>query len=175
MPRRVKELELRVLSELMKNSRMSDRELAKRLGVSQPTVSRARSRMEKDGFVKEYTLIPDYTKIGYALMAVTFIKRKKEYSHKDMSQVFEEANKYAKHTGLDTVMALRGMGLGYDAVVISLHENYATYQQRLREIKGFPYIDVEQTSSFIIDLKDPGAYRPLTFSLLAQHLLTVKR
>jgi DNA-binding Lrp family transcriptional regulator len=37
----MREIELKVLSELMKNSRVSDRELAKKIGSSQPTVTRA--------------------------------------------------------------------------------------------------------------------------------------
>lgn len=35
----VKDVDLKLLSELMKNSRRIDRELAKIIGVSQPTVS----------------------------------------------------------------------------------------------------------------------------------------
>ena len=36
----LKDVELKLFSELMKNSRRSDRELAKVIGVSQPTVTR---------------------------------------------------------------------------------------------------------------------------------------
>jgi len=43
----MKEIELKLVSELMKNSRRSDRELSKVLGVSQPTVTRLRSRLKK--------------------------------------------------------------------------------------------------------------------------------
>jgi len=41
----VRERMLRLLLELLKDSKRSDRELAKVLGVSQPTVSRTRSRL----------------------------------------------------------------------------------------------------------------------------------
>lgn len=50
----MKKVELKVLSELMKNSKISDRELAKTIGVSQPTVTRARTRLEKNGYIQEY-------------------------------------------------------------------------------------------------------------------------
>jgi DNA-binding Lrp family transcriptional regulator len=43
----------------MKNSRRSDRQLAKALGVSQPTVSRTLERLEKQGMIREYTVIPN--------------------------------------------------------------------------------------------------------------------
>jgi Trp operon repressor len=37
----VKEIELRLVAELLKDSHRSDRELAEALGVSQPTIARA--------------------------------------------------------------------------------------------------------------------------------------
>jgi DNA-binding Lrp family transcriptional regulator len=49
----LREVELRLISELMKNSRKSDRELARTIGTSQPTVTRTRNRLEKEGYIKE--------------------------------------------------------------------------------------------------------------------------
>ncbi len=173
MAKGIREIELKVLSELMKNSRVSDRELAKRLGVSQPTVSRIRNKYEKEGYIKEYTYIPDFVKLGYNLMALTFIKRSE--GSREQRSLFEEANKQAAKTGFDTVMAVRGMGCGYDAVVFSFHENYSAFLDRLREIKQFPSIDVEHVESFIVDLTDKDLYRQLTFSTLADHMLLLRK
>lgn len=173
MAKGIREIELRVLSELMKNSRVSDRELAKRLGVSQPTVSRIRNKFEKEGYIKEYTYIPDFVKLGYSLMALTFIKRAE--GSREQSSLFKEADKYAARTGFDTVMAVRGMGCGYDAAVLSFHENYSAFLERLREIKQFPGIDVEHVESFIVDLTDKSLYRQLTFSTLADHMLMLRK
>jgi DNA-binding Lrp family transcriptional regulator len=58
----MKDIERRLISELMKNSRRSDRELAKALGTSQPTITRTRGKLEREGIIKEYTMIPDFTK-----------------------------------------------------------------------------------------------------------------
>jgi DNA-binding Lrp family transcriptional regulator len=70
----LKEIERKLLSELLKNSRRSDRELAKAIGVSQPTTTRLRTKLEKEGYIKEYTIIPNFSKIGYTIMALNFIK-----------------------------------------------------------------------------------------------------
>jgi len=93
----MREIDWKVLSELIKNSKLSDRELAKKIGSSQPTVTRARKRLEKDGYVKEYTTIPDFSKLGYELLALTFVKLGKGLSsegiaeaRKDCSKKFEE-------------------------------------------------------------------------------------
>jgi DNA-binding Lrp family transcriptional regulator len=66
----MKHIELKLVSELMKNSRRSDRELAKAIGVSQPTVSRTIAKLEKDGVLKEWTVIPDFNKLGYQICAL---------------------------------------------------------------------------------------------------------
>lgn len=50
----MKEVELRLAAELMKNSRRSDRELAKALKVSQPTVSRMRNKLERGSDKRVY-------------------------------------------------------------------------------------------------------------------------
>src|SRR4030066_1542772 len=76
--KQLKEIELRVIAELMKNSRRSDRELAKALHTSQPAVSRAIKRLEKEGIIKEYTMIPDFAKLGYKIMGITQMKVKEE-------------------------------------------------------------------------------------------------
>ena len=53
----MKDTELKVVVELMKNSRRSDRELARAIGMSQPTVTRTRTGLEKRGIIKEYTMV----------------------------------------------------------------------------------------------------------------------
>jgi DNA-binding Lrp family transcriptional regulator len=175
MAKGIREIELKVLSELMKNSRVSDRELAKRLGVSQPTVSRIRNKFEKEGVIKEYTYIPDFVKLGYNLMALTFIRRAQGVEREDRDLLLEEAKKHLGKTGFDTVMAVRGMGCGYNAVILSFHESYSAFLERLRDIKQFPGIDVEHVDSFIVDLTDKDLFRQLTFSTLASHMLMLRK
>jgi DNA-binding transcriptional MocR family regulator len=53
---KLKNTETGLISELMKNSRRSDRQLAKALNVSQPTVTRTMTKLEREGIIKEHTL-----------------------------------------------------------------------------------------------------------------------
>lgn len=52
--RTVKSTEMRLISELLKNSRRSDRQLAKALGVSQPTISRLLKKVENECLIGNY-------------------------------------------------------------------------------------------------------------------------
>jgi DNA-binding transcriptional regulator YhcF (GntR family) len=51
----LKDIETRLIAELLKNSRRSDRELAKVLRASQPTITRARRKLEKESYIREFS------------------------------------------------------------------------------------------------------------------------
>jgi DNA-binding Lrp family transcriptional regulator len=68
-PKELKDRELAIVSELMRDSRRSDRQLAKAIGVSQPTVSRLIQKLKNEGAIKECTMIPDFRRLGYSLCA----------------------------------------------------------------------------------------------------------
>src|SRR3989337_4373880 len=63
---------MQLLQELVKNSKRSDRDLAKIVGVSQPTLTRMRKRVERDSYILDYTAIPNMTKLGFEITAFTF-------------------------------------------------------------------------------------------------------
>ena len=167
------DLERRLVSELMKNCRRSDRELAKVLGVSQPTVSRNLQKLEKEGIIKEYTVVPDFTKLGYTLLAITFVKLKRHLSKDEL----EKARKSARESiesNLNFIMLERGMGMGYDGVFLSFHKDYASFTEHKNWLTQFDYLEISDIQSFLINLEDEIRYRPLTFSTLAKHILTLQ-
>ena len=76
--KQLKSMDCKLLIELMKNAKRSDREIAKALGSSQPTIIRSRARLEKD-FIDGYTTLPKWRNIGFRIIAFTFVKTKIEY------------------------------------------------------------------------------------------------
>lgn len=57
----------------MKESKISDRELAKIVGVSQPTVTRMCKALESLEYIREYTVIHALDKLGFELLSLNFI------------------------------------------------------------------------------------------------------
>lgn len=167
----LKHVELMLISELMKNSRVSDRELAKRLGISQPTVSRTRSKLEKEGYVGEYTLIPNFAKLGFQIMAVSFVRYSELPSEEKIKKLRDVAQELQRKSGLMTIMGMNGTGLGYDRILISLHEDYSSYSRFLTASKELAVQGIADIGSFIIDLTDKTHFQPLTMATLGDYLL----
>lgn len=167
----MKDVELRLISELMKNSFRSDRELAKALGISQPTVSRTRTRLEKEGYISEYTVIPNFRKIGYHLFALTFFSWKEGLGSEKMKEARRWALEKAPLVSPNVVLIERGIGLNHDSFMASFHEDYSAYARLMQEVRSNPYVNASNLESFLVDLDDEIHYRPLTFSTLAKHLL----
>jgi DNA-binding Lrp family transcriptional regulator len=170
----MKTVELKLISELMKNSRRSDRELAQAIGVSQPTVSRTIKKMEKEGYIREYTIMPDFHKLGYEIAALTFVKLKKDLSGEEVEEAKKTAKDRLKENSLEIVMVEKGMGFGYDGVFVSLHEDYTSYLKFKNRVSQDAHLESSSIENFLISLGDVTHFRPLTFSALAKHLLTMK-
>lgn len=171
----MKDLELRLLSELLKNSRRSDRQLAKALGVSQPTVTRTINKLEREGYIKEYTIIPDFNKLGYELMGFTFVKQKENMNKEEWKQVQGKTEQLEKENPHASLMAVTGIGLNKDIAFVTFYQNYSAYVRAMEIVRQVPYSDLQQLDSFLVDLKDPNQYRLLSMSALANHILTLRK
>jgi DNA-binding Lrp family transcriptional regulator len=155
----------------MKNSRRSDRELAKVLGVSQPTVSRTIGKLEKEGYFGRYTVIPNFAKLGYKLMAITFVKVGQSITPEEREKARGLDHEILKKGPFEIIMGERGIGLGYDGVFISYHRGYSEYTKLKQWFTQFEFLEVGKTESFLIDLEDKIHYRPLDFGSLANDLI----
>ncbi|NIO37332.1 winged helix-turn-helix transcriptional regulator [Candidatus Bathyarchaeota archaeon] len=168
----MRDIEFKVLSELMNDSRRSDRALAKAIGASQPTVTRTRKRLEREGYVQEYTIIPNFTKLGYVLLALTFFKYEQSFDEEKVEKA-KKILQEAFHKGpFEIIMAERGIGCGYNAVMISIHRDYTSYSELMNWAKQFGFTKLAKTESFLVNLSDKVHYRSLTFSTLAKRLAT---
>jgi DNA-binding Lrp family transcriptional regulator len=165
--RRLKEIDNKIISELLKNSKQSDRALAHRLGVSQPTVSRRRLMLEKTA-IDNYTLIPKWDQLGYEILAINFVKIKQEIAAGEKYKaVRERATKWLmKQPNIIMTTASRGMGM--DAFNISLHKNYADYDQWFRSFRSEWGDLVDDIQSVLVNLHGGEVIKPLNFKYISE-------
>lgn len=138
----------KLLYELIKNSRRSDRDLAKVLKFSQPTVTRTRRKIEDEKYVLQYTAVPDFTKLGFELIAFTFAEWLSEEKIKaDSPYKWLEKNSRV-------IFMADGNGLdGKNALIVSMHKNYTDYSDFIADLRQKSKT-IQTVNSFIATLTD---------------------
>jgi len=127
---KLKDIDLKILSELMKNSKISDRQLAKKIGVSQPTVTRRRARLEKES-IDGYTAIPKWEELGYEILAITFVKTPLKLGSEEMLRNSVEKSMKWLERQPNVIFGGECRGLGMTGVMFSIHKNYSDLDEFL--------------------------------------------
>jgi len=145
-----KDLLEKLLFELVKNSKRSDRELAKVLKVSQPTITRARTRLEQEKFIRQYTVFPDFAKIGFELVAFNFITLKPSQSS-DLERMRKMRGEWASDSP-NVIMEIGGEGLGANSLMISIHKNYTEFASFITKYRTDWANNLQDLRSFLISI-----------------------
>jgi DNA-binding Lrp family transcriptional regulator len=163
--KKLKDVDYKILFELIKNSKISDRKLAQALGVSQPTVTRRRAMLEREKLL-DYTAIPNLEKLGFEILALTYARCNHE-AHPEEKEA--DAKVFlSKHPNV--IFVSTGRGLGMNRMLVSLHKNYTDYAEftkKLREGWGKSFTNVD---TFMVSLKGDSILRQFTFKFLADYL-----
>jgi DNA-binding Lrp family transcriptional regulator len=158
---------LDLLKVMLKNSRLSDRELARLMNLSQPTVSRVRTALEKQGYIKTYTVIPDFRKMGYRLLAFTFCKMKSYPNAKEAMDLVRQGAEWASKRP-NVVFASDGQGLGgSDIVVMSFHKDYDEYLEFMHSYAFEWGYALSTFDSFIVSTTSKLVMKPFDLRYLA--------
>lgn len=158
---------LRLLRELLKNSRRSDRDIAKLFGSSQPTVSRMRNQLDKKGYINTYTVIPDFAKLGYEILVFTFAKLKSYPSTEEAQKIVKRASDWVNKQP-NVIFSADGEGLGGDIIMISFHRNYSKYADFMRTFAMDWGEIISGFQSFIVSLVSGFKFKPLDLKYLSE-------
>jgi len=148
---------------------MSDRKLAKEIGVSQPTVTRRRARLEKE-VIDGYTLILKWEKLGYEILAFTFVKTVQTLGTKEK---FEAAHKRGTEWFMkqpNVILGAGRRGMGTKGIIISIHKSYSDLDNFLTKHKrelGDICTDIQ---TVLVNLGGNQILKPLHFKYLAERL-----
>jgi DNA-binding Lrp family transcriptional regulator len=164
--KRLKDIDRQILAELLRNSKQSDRSLAKKLGVSQPTITRRRARLEK-GVINSYTMIPEWVKLGYKLLVITFTSSKEARTSRErLKETLEKAAKWMMHHP-NVLMCVGSQGMGMGGFMISIHKNYSEFDKFIRDhnLDLGKYLDDVQ--NVFVNLDGGRILKPFDFKYFA--------
>jgi len=166
----MKDIDYRILAELLKNSNRSDRDLAKTLGVSQPTVTRRITALEKEQ-LWEYSVTPDFANLGYDILAFTFVRyNTTEYSKLGGSEKVGAVAREAVSENPSIIFASSGTGLGMTRITISVHKDYADYVKFKESVEKKVEPAIAQMGTFFVSLSSDKVIKKLGFKQLADDL-----
>ena len=150
----------KLLFELVKNSKRSDRDLAKALDVSQPTVTRMRKKLEKEA-VRQYTVIPSLAHLGFDIVVFTFARSKEL-----VQPLWEKGKKWASDHP-NVVFLTTGQGMGHDALMVSIHKDYGDYVRFYQAFRRDWSDSLQDFNAFVISAKGSIQMKPFSFEYLA--------
>ena len=159
-----------LLHELLKDSSRSDRELGRAMGVSQPTVSRLKKLLLEKGVIRGFTVMPNFSKLGYELMALTVVKIKSLLKSAEKRKKGHEIVKKWMMEQPNVVFCSYCRGLDTDAFMISFHKSYADFDQFIRKHNqelGYRLMDVK---TLLVNLDEKQIIKCLNFESLAEAL-----
>ncbi len=150
---------MKLLQELLKDSKRSDRDIAKVLGVSQPTISRMRQRLTDEGIIQEFTVIPDFVKMGFQIMAISSFKYKVAKDIEGLTKLM-----LAKP---NVIFASLGEGRGTNGVIISYHKNYPEFSSFISNLRAEGNDIIDDLDSMLVSLENQ-IVKPLSLKYLTE-------
>lgn len=160
-------MDYEILYELMKNARRSDRQLARILNTSQPTITRKRILLEKE-LIDGYTAIPKWEKLGYQIFAVTLVKSKSALGSKERYETVRKRGLNWLMNQPSIIMGGGCRGSGVNSFMISVHKNYADYDEFMHNYRLELGDTADDVQTILVNLHGRELLKPLRFRYLAE-------
>ena len=138
------EKDLIILSHLIDNSRLSYREIARKTGLSSPTVIKRIQRLEEEGIIKRYTVEVDYSKLGYNLPVIIDVRVAR-------GKLFEVEKQIASHPNVLAVYDITGE---FDVSVIALFRGREDLDAFVKELQRIKYVERTYTKIILNIIKE---------------------
>jgi len=140
----IDDVDRKILSEYVKDARLSFREVAKHIGVSVGTVLSRTKKMEEEGLIKGFTVLLDDEKLGYPLTALTEVTVSK-------GKLVEIEKEIAKLSSTCAVYDVTGQT---DAIIIGKFRNRQELSTFTKSILSLNYVEHTNTHLVLTTIKE---------------------
>jgi DNA-binding Lrp family transcriptional regulator len=136
--------DVRILTVLLSNARLSSRQIAKKTNVSIGTVLSRIKKMEQTGIIKEYSAIVNHEKIGYELTVIIEMTVSK-------GRLSEIAKEIVKVPNVCCVYNVTGLT---DAMVIAKFKKREELSGFTKYLLSLPYVERTNTHVVMTTMKE---------------------
>jgi DNA-binding Lrp family transcriptional regulator len=140
----IDQTDVKILKTLLSDARLSNRQIAKKVGVSTATVISKIKKMEREGVIKGYTAILDQEKLGYELTVVTEITVSK-------GKLLAMEKEIAKIPNVCAVYDVTGLT---DAMVIAKFKNRKELSDFTKGLLSMPFVERTNTHLVLTTVKE---------------------
>ncbi|APO66290.1 leucine-responsive transcriptional regulator protein Lrp 1 [Rhizobium gallicum] len=142
------ETDRRILKELTADARITNNELAERVGLSASACLRRLRRLEETGVIKGYTALIDPTAEGFTMTAIASVRLSRQ--HEDEIQMFETAVR-----SWDEVLECHLVTGSRDYVLKVMSAGLDQYERFIKEkIARLKCVDTIETSFVMNTIKE---------------------
>jgi DNA-binding Lrp family transcriptional regulator len=141
---KVDETDVKILNELARNSKITVRELGKKVGTSFVTAMNRVRKLEKEGIIRGYSLDIDYEKLGYGVHVIIDLKISK-------GKLFELERKVARYPDIYAVYDITG---AFDATVIGRFRSTRSMDTFLKRLQTFDFVERTNTKLVLNTVKE---------------------
>ena len=153
MPSRLDAIDWKILKELQDDGRMTNVELARRVGISAPPCLRRVRALEEAGFIKGYRALLDEKRLGYEITLFAMVHL--------ASQAEADLAAFEAYVRAEPLVRECWMLSGeIDFILKCVAPNLATFQDFVARLTGQPNVRNVKTSLVFKNSKD-AAMMPL--------------
>lgn len=125
------EIDLKLLSMLVRNGRVTNKEMARNINLSEPATKQRVEKLIKKGYIKGFTARIDHSRLGYTMAFHTMA------SVKSATHSAEVAQKLMEIPEITSVDSVTGM---YDLIIKGRVRDQEHLYQTLKKIQEIEYI-----------------------------------
>lgn len=141
---KIDDIDKKILNIVLKNSKLSYRAIAKKVGVSVVTILKRVKALESEKVIKTYTADLDYEKLGYDISVIIKMRISK-------GKLFEVEKKIAVDPHVFAVYDVTG---NFDSMVISKFKSRKALDSFLKKIQKYEFVERTETVLILNTLKE---------------------
>ena len=138
------ETDVKILTKLLTDARLSYRKIAQEIGVSPPTVLTRVEKLERENIIKFYSAVLDHEKLGYDLTAIIEVTAVK-------GKISEVEKHIAKLSNVCAVYDITGLT---DMMIIAKFKNRKELSNFVKKDLSMPYVERTNTHVVLLAVKE---------------------